>query len=321
MKKILITGIALTSFSAFADWSLKNDKNIYDLMFLSGKGKITSESKITSSKMDDLAYTIGSQNYQTLSAKALNFEETLGYGLLENLELNFGFGYELSNEVSAKYGPASTSNGTTETFKSSGITTPTLSANYRALNQANSFGNLDLSLGFSPKLGTSKDAVNGTKGNSLRDSSLILIGMNFGKKYNDMAWRVGIKESMFGEGKSEDANNSASKSTTKSRNELLIDGSWQWLVQSKYVFNLNIGFGSEDESSSTDSAASTTVIAKKSFTAVGGDFKYLLSENTALGLNISVSAYDKFEIKSGTTTIPVQDYSVTTIGASIKTEF
>jgi hypothetical protein len=321
MKKILVMSVALTSFSAFADWSLKNENNIYDLMYLSKKGKFSSETSYNSISTDDRALTIGTSNLFTMSHKNSTINESLGYGLMDNLELSLGLGYQISDETKLKYGPASTSNGTTDTYKEKGITTPSLNVKYRVITQTSAFANGDIVLSYSPKIGTSKDGVQSKDGNALRDSSLLIAGFDLGKKYTDMAWRFGFKGNFYGSGKSEDADSSSSTTTRDSYSEIIFDGSWQWIFQSKYVLNLNAGYGSIDDLINTTSSGIKSTEKKKTYGMFGVDFKYLVSESTSLGLNITSKSYDKYDWIISTTTIPVGTYSDTSLGLSVKTEF
>jgi hypothetical protein len=256
-----------------------------------------------------------------MSHKNSTINESLGYGLMDNLELSLGLGYQISDETKLKYGPASTSNGTTDTYKEKGITTPSLNVKYRVITQTSAFANGDIVLSYSPKIGTSKDGVQSKDGNALRDSSLLIAGFDLGKKYTDMAWRFGFKGNFYGSGKSEDADSSSSTTTRDSYSEIIFDGSWQWIFQSKYVLNLNAGYGSIDDLINTTSSGIKSTEKKKTYGMFGVDFKYLVSESTSLGLNITSKSYDKYDWIISTTTIPVGTYSDTSLGLSVKTEF
>ena len=238
-----------------------------------------------------------------------------------------GIGYQFSDEIKLTYGPASGSSGLVETYKEAGLKNPALNTRYRFLSQSTSFANSDLIFSFSPKIGTSKDATAIKKGNALRESSLLIAGFEVGKKYTDMAWRIGAKGNFYGTGKSEDADNSNSTTARDSYSDLLIDGSWQWTFSTKYILNATLGFGSVGDIANTTSSHIKTNEQKKSYTILGVDFKYLLSKETYLGVGVSNKSFENSNLLLINTqtlvsaNIPEAATSDTTLSLSIKTEF
>ncbi len=328
MKQVLILTLVFLSLSAYSsDWSLKNESDTYDLMPLTPKTKFSSETLFNSTNSDDQVLTIGSANYFTRKHSNLSLNENFNYGAIESLEIGASIGYQISDEIKLNYGPASSTNGLSETYKQSGLKNPVLNARYRLLSQSSSFANGDFLLSFSPNIGTSKDSTATQKGNALRGSTLILAGFEVGKKFSDMAWRLGFKGNFYGTGKSEDVSNSTSTTTKDSYSDILFDGSWQWLFSSKYVLNLNAGFGSIGDSVGTSSAHIKVNEQKRSYTLFGVDFKYILTKDTDIGLIVSNKLYDKTNLVISNTqtnavvTLPEASTSDTIVGLSIKTLF
>ncbi|MDO9181314.1 MAG: hypothetical protein Q7U04_02845 [Bacteriovorax sp.] len=324
---ILIVSSLFCSSLIAADWNLKNENEIYDLMPLTTKGKFSSETLYNSTNADDKVLTLNAVNYFTYKHSNSNLNENFNFGVLDSLEVGLSVGYQFSDEVKLTYGPASGSNGLVETYKESGLTSPAINARYRLFSQSTSFANSDFIFSFSPKIGTSKDATANKKGNALCESSLLVVGLEFGKKYTDMAWRMGAKGSFYGTGKSEDADDSTSTTAKDSYIDMLIDGSWQWTFSSKYILNATLGFGSVGDIVSTTSSHTKTNEQKRDYTLFGVDFKYLLSKETYLGLGISSKSFDKSNlVVSDTQThvivnIPEAATSDTSLSLSIKTEF
>ena len=328
MKTTLLLLLTLSSTSLFAsDWTLKNDTELSDLMPLALKGKFTSETIYTSVNPTDQVLNIGGSRYFTKSQSASILNENLSYGLNDQLEIGLGLNYILSNDLKLDYGPASGVNGTSDNYKSSGISNPSFAARYRFLSQASNAVNGDLMLSLSPKIGTAKDAVNNVKGNGMRNSTLIFTSFDVGRKYTDMAWRIGVKGSFYGTGKSEDANNSASTTTQDSYSDLSLDGSWQWTWSNKYVLETTLGYGSVADLVNTTSTHVKSNEKKKSYSLVGVNFKYVFSKETYFSFGITDKSLEATNwIVSNTqtlasTTIPVSKTNDTTISLSVKTQF
>ena len=328
MKYAILIVSTLLSTSLFAaDWNLKNESEIYDLMPLTIKGKFSSETIYNSTDSDDKVLTLNAVNYFTHKHSNSSINENFNFGALDSLEIGLSVGYQISDEIKLTYGPASGSNGLVETYKETGLTNPAINARYRLFSQSTSFASSDFIFSFSPKIGTSKDATVSKKGNALRESSLLVAGFEVGKKYTDMAWRIGAKGNFIGTGKSEDADDSTSTTAKESYSDMMIDGSWQWTFSSKYILNTTLGFGSVGDIVSTTSSNTKTNEQKRSYTLFGVDFKYLLSKATYIGLGVSNKSFDKSNLAISNTlthvtvNIPEAATSDTSLSLSIKTEF
>ncbi len=333
MKKILVMSVALSSFSAFADWNLKNENESHDLMAIVKKGQYSSETIYETYTLGDLVRTVGGSKDYTYKHELSTLKENINYGVIDNLEIGLGIGYQLSGKESYAYGPFSSFNGKNVTLKESGIINPSLNSHYRLFSQAEKFSNVDLLISYTPKIGTSKNAtasISGNNittniGNAIDPNSNLSLGINFGKKYTNMAWRIGVREQLYSSGKSEDVNDSTSTINHSSYSDLLVDGSWQWTFSNKYILNLNAGFGNMGEKIENYSSGTKVTWDKKSYSVSGLDFKYILQKNVLLSLGFSSKSYNTFNWNDTSLTSPTRteasNISENILNFSVKTEF
>lgn len=100
-----------------------------------------------------------------------------------------------------------------------------------------------------------------------------------------MSWRVGMSGLFYGKGKSEYVDLASYTAEKNAYSDILVDGSWQWVFSSKYILNLNVGFGNTSEESTSYSDGVKNVMAKRSYSQIGLDLGYLVSKDMSFGLN------------------------------------
>ena len=111
-----------------------------------------------------------------------DFVYNIAYGIVDRWSLILDGRYNFQSGSDTSYFSGSTLNGTSEHTDSSGPSEPNLEFQYRAVEEKTSGFNLDLLLGYSPKLITSKSATKTDKGNNGRGGDLITLSASAEKK-------------------------------------------------------------------------------------------------------------------------------------------
>lgn len=316
MKTLLVMSIALSSFSAFADWSLKNEKELNDLMYLPQAKTIFGTSSIDF-KSYEAELNYNSQLYKKVKADSTEIVQSAGYALTDNFTLGLKVAQLLSQKDTYTDGPASTTPNTTADFKKSGFEDPYIMMKYRALSQTDSSFNGDLLLSISPGLGDQKDSSKTIKGNAYRGGSLISFGGEIGKKYTDMGWKVALGLDFYGKKKSKDATNANEITETDSKTDINVGFAWQWVVNPTFTVNLNTGVSFTAEETATDKVGdSKTVVDSSNSFLIGTDLIFNLSKKFAIDLGLNGRAYSEAGLKVTT----ISSGSVTSLTAKNYTE-
>lgn len=327
MKKILLATVALTSISAHADWSLKNESNLNDLMYLPQAKTIWGTSTLSFSSYEaDIEYN--GRNYKNAKADMTSLIQTVGYSISDKLSVNLKLSQLLSDKEKFIDGPASTSPNTVSNYKYNGFQDPIIGFKYRILSQSDSGLNGDLSLSLSPSLGNRKEASTSKDGNAYRGNSLYSIGFDIGKKYSDMGWKLGALVSLYGKEKSEDATNSNEITETDAHTNIDVNFSWQWVVGPVFSVNLNTAIGFESETNSTNTVGDykTAVDSNNTF-LIGTDLIFQASPKLSINLGLNGKSHSENNLKVTTissgsnVTLNAKNYTEGVFDLTAKYEF
>jgi hypothetical protein len=142
------------------------------------------------------------------SQTATSFQYTLGYGLSENIALGIRGSYLLSNSSEYKYGMGSTLNGTSATYKKTGLKEPSFAIMWRTLNNTKTKTRVQLFAGLQPQLLTAKEAGTSSDGNNAIGGHEIQLGFNIYKEINDVELAFNLRREILMSKKAEEADNS-----------------------------------------------------------------------------------------------------------------
>jgi hypothetical protein len=314
MKKLITASLLLSSMNAMAGWNLKNQKDIYDLMYMPKKGNGAFFAEYA---MDEMKYQYTLNGVLTKEIESSSIlSSSLLFGMTENFALGFQVNYLSEGNIKTESGT------TTAEEKSKGISNPSALIRLRLLEQNNSFANLDIFGGYKAHLGTKKEATTKVNGNGYEGGSSTTFGVALGKKYTDMAWKLEGELLNHGTAKVEDAEDASSRYDIKSYGDLLISGSWQWLFSESFILNVNVGSGKEDKIEYADNSGASIILSAKSYSVGGLDLSYLLNKDTTLGLSFSTKSYDKYDYSSsGVILYTASDMKKDITTLSLKTQF
>lgn len=293
MKRFIAVVATISSFSACADWTLKNERELNDLMYLPTANTFYGTTSIDFKNHEsDLNYN--TQLFSKIEVDSTEIVQSFGYAISDNLSLGIRVAQLLSQKDKYTYGPASTIPNTVTKNEKKGFEDPSVNLKYRFLNQEESSFNGDFKLAVSPSLGDQKESSATVKGNAYRGGSLIAAGGEFGKKYTDMGWKLGADVGVYGKQKSKDATDPSEITEVDSRTNVDVNFSWQWTVNPTFTINLNTSLGLIAEESSINTVGDMKSIAESgnSF-LIGTDLIFHLSKKMSINLGLNGKSHSE----------------------------
>lgn len=295
MKLILVTLLSITFFGGnlFAQEQSKLSSLNYSLP----QGEWFTGASYTSLKFD-YSYSVaffGSKFIDsTVTANALKL--SLGYGINEQFELMLSMNAVGNQTEDIKFGPASTINGTTQSYKNEGASNPLIRGRYQFKDEKDS--DSFFTFGYLPILTKAKSSTSTVTGNMAESQSYILLGVNFVSDTGSSQSSFSVDRQQKLAGESE-----GPTSTTKVTDGHLTTFKYEYQKQleNQWFFGgaLSLLY---TEKSKTDTNGSTTDTDAR----LGGEF------DLTAGYDFSDKFYAKFsyaivsnldrDVKSGTTT-------------------
>jgi len=319
---------ACVSLSASADWSLKNESELTDLMYLP---PVHTLAGLTSLQFETNKAELrtAQDRFASLENRSTSIHQEVTYAIQENRALTLTVEQLLSDKVKTTYGPGSTSPNSVKTSKSEGVKDPALSLRERLRNQSDSTPAIDIIVSASPSLGNNKNATTTTKGNAYRGGTLITMKVEAGKKYTDQSWKLFAGFERFGKTKSIDSSTLPNETTeTDSHLDLNFGISWQWVLNPIFSVNLNTGLGLTSEEKSNNTIGNSRVeIDSTNVALVGTDLIFNASKKMAMIIGINGKSYAETDIKYTTissgasTTLTAKSYTEGIFSAGVKYEF
>jgi hypothetical protein len=327
MKRILIAALALTSLSAFADWSMKSEKELNDLMYLPEAKTISGTTSIDFSKTEvELSTTVGMVS--KIKNDSTTLKQVLGYSINDNSLIGITLAQLLSSKTTYTYGAGSNRPNTSADYKDEGFTDPYVNIKERILHQSDKVFDLDLLVSYSPSLGKHKEASTAVKGNAYRGGDLFQLGIDFGKKYSDKSWKLSAGVDLFGKQKSQDATNTNEITETDSRVDINVGFSWQWVFNPTFTLNLNTELGVLAEQTEINTIGDSKIVLDPDNTfSIGVDCIFNISKKFAIDLNFAGKSHSEGNMQLTTistgagTTLKSKDYAEGLFSVAAKYEF
>lgn len=297
MKKLLIASLVLTSLPALAiDWTEKNEREIYDLMYLPKAGTIFGQTFYSSTAYKSTAKT--TVKIAELEVSTVSLTQFAGYSVMDNLAVVLEVDYLLNSTQKLDYTSiVATPDSESE---SKGLGDPTLQVKYRVLDQKDSKFNLDITPKYTFSTGDSETGTEDDDGNGKQGGSNFGLDVTIGKKYAEAQWTAFIGYEQSGEANSKDAT-TKEKSKTSSYGTLIMGGGFQRHMTEKWIFEIEVllaSVGNYKEKTGTEYIK----FKDQSSFSLQPSFTYVSNADLAFSLGLDLTSYAdyKTEDEAGT---------------------
>jgi len=175
-----------------------------DLIAFPNAGHATVGAKFFSSAIE-YTWQYQSREYSKgeILSKGIDYEA--GYAFNDYWGARITAEQEISGNSKVTYGPATSINGQTYEYKSSGFDDPEFEVIYRAMDISKDKFDMNIKVSFSPKLQDAESATFSKKGNNAKGGRTFGVEIEWGSRGPSFSWMVGFDLTNYGTAESKDA--------------------------------------------------------------------------------------------------------------------
>ena len=233
MKKFYLIPVLLLSLPALAiDWTARDERDIYDLMYLPKAGTIFGQTYYVSAAAKSEVKQSGVKLAEVEVAQ-VSIEQLAGYSFSDRLAAAVRIDYQLNQTAEVDF------EGLTpdREEESKGVGDPKLEVKYRLLDQTTYGINMDITPSASFKTGDAESATVNDDGNNKSGRNSFELDLTIGKKFTETQWAAFISYEHLEENTSKDAT-SKLKSKEKSHGSVYVGGAFQRHMSEKWIFDI-----------------------------------------------------------------------------------
>ena len=229
-----------------------------------------------------------SRNYQETDVKESGIRIVSANAFSDSWAASISAEEAFSSTTKITYGPATTINGTSVEYKSSGFSDPEFGIIHRLMDISRDRYDMNISINYSPKLQNAKDASVDKKGNNARGGSTLETSLQWGRRGKDFSWAVGFSLERNGETESKDVEDGDTTKVT-SHSTLSASGAFQWQLSPKVSLDLSLLLGSTGEFDVKYEDGSYLSYKSAASTTLGGSANILLKNEIYLVVGLAGS--------------------------------
>lgn len=249
----------------------------------------------------------------------------ISYGFSDNLSFGLQDKYLISRKQDVSYGPGSSSNGTSESTKSSGIEEPEFFGTFRFYENDTSNVRIHLTGSLSPKIQTATYATTAADGNAGTGGNRYRLGATVYKVIESVEISFGLIRSLIELNKSEDSSNSQKITEHSEYQTTEVDIGVLKAVNDSLVLGVALGImmnegykatgytGNQITSSANYDSASATALALVA--------KYKLTESSLIAADFITLLNYSQSVSAGSVKLNVGDASSNSIRTSWQQTF
>lgn len=281
---------------------------IEKVSYLPGQGKVSLNTAV-GVRNTNLVTSTSAGIVAKSKTNATVFNYTMGYGVANSLVLGI-LGQISSSTSDATYGPGSTSNGTSETSKSSGWAEPEIGLVWRARENSNTNGIIDLVASARPRLQTAKSSSNGSDGNEGIGGTQFSVSARFYKEVRNLQFSLIAKQNLQTVATFEDADNARNTREISQHQSTELTFGLEGRASEEFLFGANLSYARRDSFDSISFTAAgkggTVNYGALTLTSAEVYAKFKIDESSVLRLSIDTLLNASQTANSGTTKIDVK---------------
>ena len=295
MKSFFLAPLFLLSLPALAiDWTPREERDIYDLMYLPKAGTIFGQTYYVSSAGTSEIKFNGAKFAET-EYSALSLEQIAGYSFSDRLAAAVRVDYALKQTAEVDFKVAA------DDIKreSKGLGDPKLEVKYRLLDQTNYGINLDITPSYSFKTGDSELADNKHDGNNKSGRNSYGLDVTIGKKFTDAQWAVFIAYEQMEKNTAKDQT-TKEKSKEDAHGETSLGAAFQRHMNEKWIFDIAAIYSLTGEHKDIDEDKTFTKYPAQASLSINPQITYASSKDLAFLLRLDLISTTDYKTKDET---------------------